>query len=143
VSHTRTIAAAFIAIAASVALTACAAPNAAPRSASPIAITPETGSEVAKYLRQVRSTLPGAFAVSPDGRNSYYTYCDEITCAVTNYSQPALRGCQSLAGTPCVILYVRNEPRSAFTRIETAGTGGRHGSEEQRELDFDFNRKRS
>ena len=55
-SHTRTIATAFIA-AASVALAACAAPNAAPRSASPIAITPETGSEVAKYLRLVRSTL--------------------------------------------------------------------------------------
>lgn len=143
-SHTRTIATAFIAtLIAPLALAACATPNAAPRSASPIAITPETGSEVASYLRIVRSTRPGAFAVSPDGRNSYYTYCDEITCAVTNYSQPALRGCQSLAGTPCVILYVRNEPRSAFTRVETAGTGGRHGSEEQRELDFDFNDKRS
>ena len=139
-SHTRTIA--LIATAA-LALAACAAPNAAPRSASPIAITPETGSEVAKYLRLVRSTLPGAFAVSPDGRNSYFTYCDEITCAVTNYSQPALRGCQSLSGTPCVIIYVRNEQRGAITRTETAGTGGRHGSEEQRQLDFDFHDRRA
>lgn len=139
-SHTRTIA--LIATAA-LALAACAAPSAAPRSASPIAITPETGSEVAKYLRLVRSTLPGAFAVSPDGRNSYFTYCDEISCAVTNYSQPALRGCQSLAGTPCVIIYVRNERRGAITRTETAGTGGRHGSEEQRQLDFDFHDRRA
>jgi hypothetical protein len=140
VSHIRTIAASLFA---ALALAACAAPNAAPRSATPIAITPETNSEVSKYLRLVRSTRPGAFAVSPDGRNSYFTYCDNIPCAVTNYSQPALRGCQSLAGTPCVILYVRNEPRIAFTRTENAGTGGRHGSEKQRELDFDFNDKRS
>lgn len=139
-SHTRTIS--LIATAA-LALAACAAPTAAPRPTSPIAITPETGSEVAKYLRLVRSTLPGAFAVSPDGRNSYFTYCDEITCAVTNYSQPALRGCQSLAGTPCVIIYVRNEQRGAITRTETAGTGGRHGSEEQRQLDFDFHDRRA
>jgi hypothetical protein len=140
VSHTRTIATLLFA---AVALAACAAPNAAPRPAAPIAITPETSSEVANYLRLVRTTRPGAFAVSPDGRNSYFTWCDEISCAAPSYAQPALRGCQSLSGTPCVLLFVRNERRSAFTRSETAGTGGRHGSEKQRELDFDFNDKRS
>ena len=137
--RTRTIAAVLLA---TIALNACAAPNAAP-SRTPVAITPETNSEVAKYLRIVKATRPGAFAVSPDGRNSYFTYCDEIACATSNYSQPALRGCQSFSGAPCVILFVRNEPRIGFTRTQNAGTGGRHGSEEQRELDFDFNDRSS
>lgn len=137
--HTLKIAAIFIALA----LGACVASNAAPPSTTPIAITPETNAEISKYLRVVKATRPGAFAVSPDGRNSFFTYCEEISCATSNYSQPALRGCQSYSGAPCVILYVRNEPRAAFTRTETAGTGGRHGSEEQRELDFDVNDRRS
>jgi hypothetical protein len=135
VSHTRTIAASLLSV---LALSACAAPNAAPPSTAPIAITPETNAEISKYLRIVKATRPGAFAVSPDGRDSYFTYCEEVSCATSNYSQPALRGCQSFSGAPCVILFVRNEPRAAFTRTQNAGTGGRHGSEEQRELDLDF-----
>ena len=144
-THTRTITAAFLAALAPIVLGlgACASPYAAPPSAAPIAVTPETNAEIAKYLRIVKVTRPGAFAVSPDGRNSYFTYCEEISCAASSYTAPALRGCQSFSGAPCTILYVRNEPRLAFTRTETAGTGGRHGSEEQRELDFDFNDKRN
>jgi hypothetical protein len=91
----------------------------------------------------VKTTRPGAFAVSPNGRNSFFTYCEEVACAVSNSSQPALRGCQSFTSAPCVILYVRNEPRRAFTRTGDADAGGRHGSEEQRELDFDVDNKRS
>jgi hypothetical protein len=139
VTHTRIAAALF----AAVALTACAAPYAAAPTSQSIATTPETNAEVAKYLRIVKATRPGAFAVSPDGRNSFFTYCEEIACAVTNYSQPALRGCQSFTGAPCVILYVRDQPRLPFSRTQTAGTGGRHGSEEQRELDFDLDDRRS
>jgi hypothetical protein len=140
VTHTRTIAAVLLP---ALALSACAAPYAAPPSGTPIAITPETNAEISKYLRIVKATRPGAFAVSPDGRNSFFTYCEEISCAAPSYAAPALRGCQSFSGAPCTILYVRNEPRLAFSRTETAGTGGRHGSEEQRELDFDFNDKRN
>ena len=136
----RTIAASLLA---AIALNACAAPNAAPPSKALIAITPETNSEITKYLRIVKGTRPGAFAVSPDGRSSYFTYCDDIACATPSYTQPALRGCQSFSGAPCVILFVRNEPRIGFTRTQDAGTGGRHGSEEQRERDFDFNDRRS
>lgn len=139
-THARTIAVFLIAAGA---LAACAAPNAAPPSRTPIAITPETNAEIAKYLRIVKATRPGAFAVSPDGRDSFFTYCEEISCAAPSYAQPALRGCQSFSGSPCQILYVRNEPRLAFTRTENAGSGGRHGSEEQRELDFDFNDRRN
>ena len=136
--HLKTIAAAFIAFI-PLTLAACAAPSAP--SGTPVAITPETNAEVSKYLRIVRATRPGAFAVSPDGRNSFFTYCEDVACATSNYSQPALRGCQGISGAPCTILYVRDEPRAAFTRTENAGAGGRHGSEEQRELDFDFNNR--
>jgi hypothetical protein len=139
VTHTRTIA---VILFAALAVAACA-PTAAPPPRTPVAITPETNAEIAKYLRIVKSTRPGAFAVSQDGRDSYFTYCEEISCAAPSYTQPALRGCQSYSGAPCIVLFSRNEPRVAFTRTENAGTGGRHGSEEQRELDFDFNDKRN
>lgn len=136
-SHAPKIAAAFLALG----LAGCATPYAAPPITEPIAITPQTQGALTAYLRTVKVTRPGAFAVSPDGRNSFYTYCDDTICAVSNYSIPALRGCQSFSGTPCVVLYVRHEPRLTFTRAENAAAGGRHGSEEQRELDFDNNRR--
>ena len=114
----------------------CAGPNAAPPPEGPIGITRQTDAALATYLRKIRVTRPGAFAVSPDGRNSFYTWCDDTICAVSNYSIPALRGCQSLSGTPCVILYVRREPRLAFT--QTGGSApGRHGSQQQRRIEFD------
>lgn len=136
--HAPKIAAAFLALA----LAGCATAPQMPPSGTPIAISPQTQGALTAYLRTVRVTRPGAFAVSPDGRNSFYTYCDNVTCAVTNYSFLALRGCQSFSGTPCVILYVRNEPRLVFTRDENAAAGGRHGSERQRELDIDVNKGR-
>ena len=115
---------------------ACASASAPPPS-DPVAITPETQSEITKYLRVVKVTRPGAFAVSPDGRNSFYTWCDDTACATASYTAPALHGCQSISGTPCVVLYVRNEPRLAMTSNESAAPGGRHGSEEQRRVEFD------
>ena len=118
------------------ALSACAGPAAAPSATGPISISPQTEGELSAYLRKVKVTRPGAFAVSPDGLNSFYTWCDDTACATANYSAPALRGCQGLAGTPCVVLYVRHEPRLQYSRSETAAPG-RHGSEEQRRIDYD------
>lgn len=132
VSFVPKLAAAFLVLAAA----GCATPS-APPPADPVAITPETQSEITKYLRVVKVTRPGAFAVSPDGRNSFYTWCEDTGCATASYSAPALRGCQSISGTPCVILYVRNEPRLAMMPNEDAAPGGRHGSEQQRRVEFD------
>ena len=115
-------------------LSACATPSAPP--SEPITISPQTESALSAYLRKVKVTRPGAFAVSPDGLNSFYTWCDDTACAVANYSAPALRGCQSLSGTPCIVLYVRHEPRLQYSRSETAAPG-RHGSEEQQRIDYD------
>ena len=118
------------------ALSACAGPAVAPSPTGQITISPQTEGALSASLRKVKVTRPGAFAVSPDGLNSFYTWCGDTACAIANYSIPALRGCQSLAGTPCAILYVRHEPRLQYTRSETAAPG-RHGSEEQRRIDYD------
>ncbi|HEU4826292.1 MAG TPA: hypothetical protein VFS85_07430 [Dongiaceae bacterium] len=118
------------------ALAACATPPATPPSGTPIALSPATQGELAAYLGKVKVTRPGAFAVSPDGRNSFYTWCSDTACMTSNYSIPALRRCQSLAGTECLVLYVRNQPRFAFSR-RVDGRTGRHGSQEQPPLEFD------
>jgi hypothetical protein len=58
----------------------------------------------------------------------------------SNYSIPALRGCRGLAGTECVVLYVRNQPRLLSTRAESAAPGGQHGSQQQPRIEWDNRR---
>lgn len=116
-------------------LAGCAGPAASPAS-GPIAVSPQTQGEINAYLRKVKVTRPGAFAVSPDGLNSFYTWCDDTACATSNYSFPALRGCQAFSGAACVVLYVRHEARLQYSVGATAAEG-RHGSEEQRRIDYD------
>jgi hypothetical protein len=53
-----------------------------------------------------------------------------------NYSIPALNGCRSISGKACFVLYVRNQPRFAFSR-RVDGQTGRHGNQEQRPIEFD------
>jgi hypothetical protein len=128
-----TIAAALTALA----LTACTTDPTLPPSGQPIALSPATQGEIAAYLQRVKVTRPGAFAVSPDGRSSFYTWCDDIYCATSNYSYPALRGCQGLAGSECLVLYVRNQPRLLSTKADNAAPGGQHGSEQQQRIEWD------
>jgi len=108
-----------------------------PPSGQPIALSPATQGEITAYLQRVKVTRPGAFAVSPDGRNSFYTWCDDTACAITNYSFPALQGCRGLAGTDCLVLYVRYEPRLLATKAADAAPGGQHGSQQQQRIEWD------
>jgi hypothetical protein len=116
------------------ALAACTTEPQMPPSGHPIALSPSTQGELTAYLGRVMAVRPGAFAVSPDGRNSFYTWCADVACATSNYSFPALRGCQSLAGTECLILNVRSQPRLTYTRASEAAPGGQHGSQQQPRL---------
>ena len=118
-------------------LAACASEPATPPSGAPIALSPATESALAAYLGKIRAVRPGAFAVSPDGRNSFYTWCDDTACTTSNYSIPAQRGCQALAGTACLVLYVRNQPRLTTTRDANAAPGGQHGSQQQQRIEWD------
>lgn len=121
-------------------LAACAASGErayAPATGAPLSISNATSAELTKYLALVRATRPGAFAVSADGKDSFFTWCDDTTCKTSNYSIPALNSCRALAGQDCVVLYVRNEPRFAFSRTVDSDPG-RHGSQQQQPLEFDF-----
>jgi hypothetical protein len=131
--HISTIAVALLALG----LAGCAVEPATPPSGAPIALSPATEGAIAAYLGKIRATRPGAFAVSPDGRNSFYTWCDDTACTTSNYSMPALRGCQGLAGTECLVLYVRNQPRLTTTRDANAAAGGQHGSQQQQRIEWD------
>ena len=132
IRHSR-VAASVLAIA----LAASAAPAQSQSTGGPIAISPATHGEITAYLAKVKSTRPGAFAVSPDGRTSYYTWCDNTVCRISTYSIPALNKCQSLAGTKCVLLYVRRDQRADYTVDPKAAPGGQHGSQQQEEFNFD------
>ena len=121
-------------------LAACAASGERaydPATGAPLSISNATSGELTRYLALVRVTRPGAFAVSADGKDSFYTWCDDTACKTSNYSIPALNGCRALAGQDCVVLYVRNEPRFAFSRTINSDPG-RHGSQQQQPLEFDF-----
>lgn len=119
-------------------VSACAANTDRQQAATdaPQSIGETTSGELLGYLSKVKSTRPGAFAVSSDGADSFYAWCDDITCMTTNYSIPALNGCRSVSGKECYVLYVRNQPRFAFSR-RVDGRTGRHGSQEQPPLEFD------
>lgn len=120
------------------ALAGCAANTDRQQAATdaPQSIGETTSGELIAYLAKVKSTRPGAFAISADGADSYYAWCDDIACTTSNYSIPALNGCRSISGKDCFVLYVRNQPRFAFSR-RVDGRTGRHGSQEQPSIEFD------
>jgi hypothetical protein len=136
-SFARLAAFGFAIILSAVILSACVTEPTVGPSGAPIALSPASSGELDAYLRKVKVTRPGAFAVSPDGRDTFYTWCDDISCATTDYAGKALRRCQSFSGAPCVVLYVRNQPRILSTRAADAAPGGQHSSEEQQPIDFD------
>lgn len=69
-----------------------------------IYIGPKTNAALQSYFAAIGSVGSGAFAVSPDGRNSFYTYCVDTSCGGFSMTQDALLHCKGLAGTACVIL---------------------------------------
>lgn len=127
------------AIALVLAVSACVTEPKQGPNGTPVALSPASSGQLDAYLRKVKVTRPGAFAASPDGRDTFYTWCDDIACATNDYAGKALRRCQGFSGMPCVLLYVRNEPRIITTRAADAAPGGQHGSEEQPPADYDFN----
>ena len=121
-------------------LAACAASGERaydPATGAPLSFSNATSGELTRYLALVRVTRPGAFAISADGKDSFYTWCDDTVCKTSNYSIPALNNCRALSGQDCVVLYVRNEPRFAFSRT-IDNDPGRHGSQQQQPVEFDF-----
>lgn len=75
-------------------------------------ISPTTQENYQEYLSKLKATGSGAFAVSADGRNSYYVYCtNNGSCgAVTE----ALEGCRATTSLECQILAKGDEPEIEF-----------------------------
>ena len=121
----------------SLALTGCIAGQAgADLGSQPLALSPDTQSALSTYLRQVMTTRPGAFAVSEDGADSYFVWCEELACTEFTYSTPAVARCESMSGKHCVTLFVRDHPRVAYA-LAPKGTGaGKHGSRKSMPLEF-------
>lgn len=83
-------------------LAACAA--AAPTGES-IGITATTNAHLKQYLQTMGAGNYGAFAVSADGRYSYYTYCTNGGgCERMPLNFDALADCKKLAGSDCILL---------------------------------------
>jgi hypothetical protein len=118
-------------------LTGCTTASSDPvNGAIPLLISPGTQSELDAYLRHVKSTRPGAFAVSEDGRDSYYVWCEEMICDAVSYATPAILHCRAISGKPCLALFVHNQPRVAFSRADKRNGPGRHGSKKLRPVDI-------
>ncbi len=128
----RTIAAFF-----SLAFLGCIGTQHALAQDQPIEISIASQGEIGSYLQKVRTTRPGAFAVSPDGLDTFFTWCEDIACGPYNYSNTALRGCGSLSGAECIVLYVGNRPRRPFAIASSAGEAGRHGSDRLIRYEYD------
>lgn len=70
------------------------------------------------YQRQIGSTHPGAFAVSSSGRQSAYTYCEEIMCRRgASYAQRAIELCER-DGEPCYLFAIGNEIRVEYDIVD-------------------------
>jgi hypothetical protein len=103
---------------------------------TPIEISTGTQSSLSDYLHKVKSTRPGAFAVSEDGADSYFYLCEDIQCYETSYGVTAKRGCEGISGKSCVVLFVHHRPRINHTLATQPSSGGRHGSKKARAYDF-------
>jgi len=95
-------------------------------SPQPVSATSERA--LVAYQRTIGTTRRGAFAISQDGKTTFYSYCAEITCIPANYSMLALNGCRSLSGSACNLLFVNRDARIAFERAALLNDSGKHGA---------------
>lgn len=123
------------ALAGTVAILSACAQTAPVAGVEPLVISQSTNASLQQYLARIYPNLRGAFAVSPDGANSYYVYCPDISCSPPLYGGIAKTQCYSASGQECVLLYVHDEPRRAFTVNPQKTPTGHHGYRRARPLD--------
>lgn len=74
-----------------------------------ITLTNETWGYYQQYAEAIKPNRPGAFAVSVDGRNSYYIWCKELMCmGGPTYKHDALVACERY-GKDCVVFAFRGD----------------------------------
>jgi hypothetical protein len=90
--------------------------------AAAIEISESTYANYQKYLKTIGSTKKGAFAVSTDGFNSFFSYCTDPSCIATSLSQQAVSECQSLTGMECLLMAYGREVRIEYTVVPKRAT---------------------
>lgn len=120
-------------------LAACAQRAPAPVAGEePLVISQSTNASLQEYLAKIYPNLRGAFAITPDGANSFYFYCPDIGCSVSLYGGIALSQCRSLTAQDCILFYVADEPRRAYTVATEKSPIGHHGYRRAMPLDEMF-----
>ena len=115
-------------------LAACAQTSPVPGQ-EPLVISQSTDAALRQYLAKIYPNHGGAFAVSPDGANSFYAYCPDVACSPPLYGGIAQSQCRSLSGQECLLFFVRDEPRIAYTVAAQMTLGGHHGYRMARPVD--------
>jgi hypothetical protein len=109
-------------------VSACAQTRPAPAAGQePLVISQSTNAALQQYLAKIYPNLRGAFAVSPDGQNSFYVYCPDISCSPPLFGGIAQSQCHSLTGQECLLFFVARDPRYAYTVAPTKTPVGHHG----------------
>jgi hypothetical protein len=69
-----------------------------------------------KYLGRIGDgRRPGAFVITEDGQNAWYTYCPDTQCmGGLTYSQDALNSCEREYDMDCVVFAVRDDIRVEY-----------------------------
>ncbi|HEX9449410.1 MAG TPA: hypothetical protein VF920_15590 [Dongiaceae bacterium] len=97
-------------------LPACATPD-----GPAITISQRTNAHFQEYMSRMHGIEHGAFAVSPDGEHSFYTYCYQGNCESAQLNFEALNGCRNLAKTDCVILAHNQSILHKYVMADTQG----------------------
>jgi len=80
-------------------LSGCATPE-----GPEITLSQHTDALFQQYMSMMHDIEHGAFAVSPDGRHGFFTYCYSGNCERADLNYEALNGCKKLAHSDCLIL---------------------------------------
>jgi hypothetical protein len=99
--------------------TACAAPE-----GPAIVLSPRVSAYFQEYMSRMHGIEHGAFAVSEDGKHSFYTYCYEGNCENAQLNFVALNGCRNLAKADCVVLAHNQSIQRKYVVNAQGGTGG-------------------
>lgn len=100
-------------------LASCAGQGGGSSSDSPLVISRQVDAHLQKYLGEVSAGRAGAFAVTENGANAYYTVCESGGChGQYNFSTEALKGCRKYGRGPCLILASNSTIKRRYTVSE-------------------------
>ena len=94
-------------------------------SGKPLFITLQVQQHLNKYYQTIGGGRSGAFAVSQKGHIAFYAYCQAVQCRdEVNFTRTALRGCETRAHAPCVLLAVGRSVRQRYMTYQEAEKQG-------------------